>query len=95
MNPDLKVDTDDLRPAAAALAGTAARVTGAAAQAPPAVLFPRWATSDAGVLAADVARAQLPLVGADLAETARQITEAAAAYEAADDRAAARLRSTQ
>ena len=92
MDPDLEVDTDDLRRVAAALTGTAAGVSGAAAQAPPAVPAPRWATSDAAALAADAARAQLILLGADLAETARQITEAAASYEAADARAADRLR---
>jgi hypothetical protein len=93
MDPDLEVDTDDLRRAAAALTGTASRVNGAAAQAPPAILSPRWATSDAAALAADAARAQLILLGADLAETASQITAAATAYEAADARAATRLRS--
>ena len=59
MNPDLEVDTDDLRRAASALTGTADRVTAAAAQTPPAVPTPRWATSDAAALAADAARAQL------------------------------------
>jgi hypothetical protein len=92
MNPDLEVDTDDLRRTASALSGTAARVTGAAAPAPAPAPAPRWATVDAAVLAAEVARTQLAQLGADLAETARQITEAAEAYESADARAATRLR---
>ncbi|MFI6075941.1 hypothetical protein ACIA5C_30750 [Actinoplanes sp. NPDC051343] len=92
MNPDLEVDTDDLRRIVAALSGTASRVTGAAAQAPAPAPSPRWATVDAAALAAAAARSQLTRLGADLAETARQITEAAASYEAADARAAARLR---
>lgn len=95
MNPDLEVDTDDLRRAASALARTADEVSAAAGQAPPAVPTPRWATSDAAALAADAARAQLAQLGTDLAETARQIVAAAAAYEAADARAAGRLRPTR
>ena len=92
MNPDLEVDTDDLRRTASALSGTAAGVTGAAAHAPAPTPSPGWATVDAAALAAEAARAQLAQLGLDLAETARQITEAAASYEAADARAAARLR---
>jgi cell division septum initiation protein DivIVA len=95
MNPDLEVDTDDLRHAASALTGTADRVTAAPVQAPPAVPTPRWATSDASARAVDAARAQLARLGADLAGTARQIVETADAYEAADARAATRLRSAR
>jgi hypothetical protein len=92
MNPDLEVDTDDLRRTASTLSGTAARVTDAASHAPAPTPSPRWATVDAATLAAEAARAQLAQLGLDLAETARQITEAAQAYESADARAATRLR---
>jgi hypothetical protein len=92
MNPDLEVDPDDLRRIVAALSGTASRVTGAGAHAPAPIPSPRWATVDAATQAAESARAELARLGADLAETARRITEAATSYEAADARAAARLR---
>jgi excreted virulence factor EspC (type VII ESX diderm) len=92
MIPELKVDTDDLRRTASALSGTAARLTGAAGHAPSPTPSPRWATVDAAGRAAESARAELTRLGADLAETARQITEAAAAYESSDARTAARLR---
>jgi len=92
MNPDLEVDTTDLHHLAAALSGTASRVTAAAAHAPSAAPTPRWATVDAAEPAAAAARTELARLGADLAETARQIAAAADAYEAADARAAARLR---
>jgi hypothetical protein len=95
MHPDLEVDPDDLRRTASALAGTAARVTAAAAPAPAPTPSPRWATVDAAELAAEAARTQLVQVGLELAETARQITEAAHAYEAADARAAVRLRAAR
>jgi hypothetical protein len=92
MHPDLEVDTDDLRHDAAAVAGTASRTTSGATQAPRADSVPRWAASEAAGLAADAARHQLALIGADVAETARRITTAAAGYELADARAATRLR---
>lgn len=95
MNPDLEVDTDGLRRAAAALDATAAEVSAGTGQQPPAEVTPRWATADAAVLAADAARQQLAQLGADLAETARRITTAAAEYEQADARAATRLRLTR
>lgn len=95
MNPDLEVDTDDLRRIVAALSSTATRVTGAATHAPAPPPSPRWATADAATEAAETARTELTRLGADLAETARQITEAAAAYDAADARATTRLRSTR
>jgi hypothetical protein len=92
MNPDLEVDTDELRAAASALTGTAADVTGGTASMPAAQLTPRWRTTDAAVLAAEAARQQLALIGADVAETARSVGEAAEAYREADARAATRLR---
>jgi hypothetical protein len=95
MNPDLEVDADDLRRVAAAVAAAAHRVTAGAAQEPVPPAIPRWATVDAAALAAEAVGQQLAVLGADLAETARQITAAAADYELADARAATRLRLTR
>ena len=92
MNPDLEVDADDLRRLASAVADTATRVTAGARQEPAVDSTPRWATADAAALAADAARGQLPVLGADIADTAHRITMAVAAYETADARAAVRLR---
>jgi len=92
MNPDLEVDTDDLRRIVSALSGTASRVTSAAVHAPSAAPSPRWSTADAAALAAEAAHTELARLGADLAETARQIAETVEAYQAADARAAAHLR---
>ncbi|WP_203761959.1 hypothetical protein, partial [Paractinoplanes deccanensis] len=94
MHPDLEVDTDELRRDATAIAGTASRITSATAQTPATGTTPRWATSDAAGLAAEAARHQLALIGAEVAETARRITTAAADYELADARAMTRLRLT-
>ncbi|MGX6602794.1 type VII secretion target [Micromonosporaceae bacterium Da 78-11] len=95
MNPDLEVDADDLRRTASAVAGLADQVTTAASAEPVPATTPRWATTDAAALAAEATRGQLAVLGADLTETARRITEAAAAYEIADARAATRLRLTR
>lgn len=95
MNPELEVDTDELRRTAAAVSATADRVSAGAAEEPAAETVPRWATADAAVLAAAAAGHQLALLGADLAETARRIQAAAAEYELADARAATRLRLTR
>jgi excreted virulence factor EspC (type VII ESX diderm) len=95
MNPDLEVDTDELRRCAAALAATAADAAAGAARMPVAESSPRWCSADAAALAAEAARQQLALIGGDLAETADQIAEAAEAYELADARAATRLRLTR
>jgi hypothetical protein len=95
MNPDLEVDTDELRRAASALTATAAEVAAASGTAPPAEPVPRWAAAGAAELAAEAARQQLALLGADIAETARRITAAAGEYELADARAATRFRLTR
>jgi hypothetical protein len=92
MNPDFEVDTDELRRAASALATTADATTAGTTAQPAARLTPRWRTADAAALASDAARQQLAVLGADLAETARQVTAAAEAYAQADARAATRLR---
>lgn len=95
MNPDLEVDTDDLRQFATSTDEAAARVTGAAAADPVPPPTPRWATTGAAGLAATAARHQLGLLGGDVTETAHRIRAAAEAYQEADARAAARLRSAR
>ncbi|MFC7535311.1 hypothetical protein [Actinoplanes sp. GCM10030250] len=95
MNPDFEVDTEDLRQVATSVAGTAARVTGAAVSAPFPAPSPRWAVTGAAQLAATAARHQVAQLGGDAEETARQIRAAAEAYAEADARAAARLRLTR
>jgi hypothetical protein len=95
MNPDLEVDTDELRAAASALSGTGAEVTAGTASAPARQSTPRWRTADAATLAADAARGQLAQLGADVTATARAVTAAAEAYREADARAATRLRSSR
>ncbi|HET6482377.1 MAG TPA: type VII secretion target [Actinoplanes sp.] len=95
MNPDLEVDTEALRRAASDVSATGARVTAAAAEEPPPPAVPRWATTDAALLAAEAARHQLTMIGADVDETARRIRAAAADYELADARAVTRLRLTR
>ena len=95
MNSDLEVDADDLRRTASAVAGTATRVTAGTRQEPTVDNTPRWTATDAAVLAADSARGQLAVLGADIADTARRILAAVAAYETTDARAAARLRLTR
>jgi len=95
MNPDLEVDTDELRGTAAAVSATASRTTSGAARSPEPPPVPRWLTTDAAALAADAARDQLAQLGSDLAGTARRITRTAEAYELADARAATRLRLTR
>jgi hypothetical protein len=92
MNPEIEVDTEELRRAASALAGTASEATTSAATPPSIPRTPRWHTTDAATLAVEAAQQQLRQLGADLAETARQVTAAAAAYQEADARAATRLR---
>ncbi|MCO8275749.1 type VII secretion target [Actinoplanes sp. TRM 88003] len=92
MNPELEVDLEALRRAAAGLATTGDRVTAATAAEPATPAVPRWGAADAAQQAAEAARGQLALLGAEVAETARRLAESAAAYERADDRAASRLR---
>ena len=95
MNPDLEVDADVLRACASALADTGARLTAGAAQPPVPPLVPHWATTDAAALAAEAAQRHLADIGATLATVMRRIAATAADYEAADARAAQRLRGTR
>jgi hypothetical protein len=95
MSPDLEVDADALRACSSALADTGARVSAGATRPPIPPLVPRWATTDAAALAADGAWHHLDGIGAGLAAIARQTATTAAEYEAADARAARRLRHTR
>jgi len=92
MNPDLRVDAEELRRTASAISATAARVTAAREHEPPPPAVPRWSTTDPALLTAAAAGQQLAHLGSDIAETAGRIRAAAAAYELADARAATRLR---
>lgn len=94
MQPDLEADTEALRQDSAALVGTASRVSGAG-PAPVPEPTPRWGATTAADFAATAAARLLEQLGSDVAATARQIREAAEAYEEADVRAAARLRLTR
>ena len=95
MSPDLAVDADAVRACASALADTGARLTAGAARPPVPPLVPHWATTDAAALAADAAQEWLAGIGAALTAATRQMAMTAAEYEAADARAAQRLRSTR
>ena len=95
MHPDLEADTDALRQHAAAVASTGARITEATAAEPVPDPTPRWAAVGAATLAAEAARRQLALLGAEVTETARLIDAARAEYELADARAVTRLRLTR
>jgi hypothetical protein len=95
MNPDLEVDAEGVRDGASGLADCGARLAADLAGAPTAPVVPRWDTGDAVTLAADAARRQLGALGAGIAQTARGIAAAADDYEAADERAAARLRAAR
>jgi hypothetical protein len=95
MNNDLEIDSGGTRECASGVAATGARVANGVSRSPIPVMAPRWATSDAASMASDVARRRLTAVGADIAETARQIIAATIGYEAADERAASRLRGTR
>ncbi|WP_436523921.1 type VII secretion target [Actinoplanes sp. HUAS TT8] len=95
MNPDLDVDTQQLRDAAAALDRTASRVWDAAAAAPSPVAGPPWATTGASATAALAAQQQLRGLHSDLSDLAAQIRTTISAYVETDSRAAARLRAAR
>ncbi|HWS38203.1 MAG TPA: hypothetical protein VN408_36385, partial [Actinoplanes sp.] len=78
-----------------AVHGFADRVATAAAHPVRIVPTPRWATTVAATRATDTARQSLTALSQDIAETARRIRAVASDYEAADARAAARLRATR
>ncbi|BCJ52316.1 hypothetical protein Asp14428_37910 [Actinoplanes sp. NBRC 14428] len=89
MTPDLEVDPDGVRAWAAAL--TAAGQGFHLAPLPP-VPGPRWSATDGGTAAAAAARRTVAEIADALVATARAANGTVDDYEAADDRAAARLR---
>ena len=92
MKSDLDVDAGAVRDCAAAVAGSGARVAAGAAQAPPDPLAPRWSTADASSDLTAAAQAWLAAIGSRVTAASRQLTATADDYEAADVRAADRLR---
>jgi Excreted virulence factor EspC, type VII ESX diderm len=92
MNPDLTVDTTEVRATASGLAASGERVSAGAADPPDPVPAPRWATTDAAALATEAIRRQLARLGAGLTGIAREIDTTARDYQAADERSATRLR---
>ena len=91
--PDLEVDTKALQACVRPLRALAD--TMAAASAPPSVPVPRWETSDAAAALANAARVRGRLLAADLTRAADQLSAVAHDYEAADERAAGRLRAVR
>jgi hypothetical protein len=92
MKPDLTVDTTEVHATASGLSVAGRRLSAGAADPPDTVTAPRWGTSDATALATEAIRRQLAEVGGGITTAAREITTAAADYEAADARSAARMR---
>lgn len=92
MNPDVEVDAPALCAAAGDTAELAAQVSSDAQDAPAAVTVPGWATADAAGEATASARRQAASIAADIAQAADQIIAAVVDYEAADQRAASRVR---
>ncbi|HEY7274136.1 MAG TPA: hypothetical protein VH502_15490 [Actinoplanes sp.] len=92
MKPDLTVDTTEVRSAASDLSAAGRLVSAGAMDPPDPVSAPRWATSDATALATEAIRRQLSELGAGITATAHEIVAAVTDYDAADDRAAFRMR---
>lgn len=93
MQSDLEVDADALRRCAQGLADTGAQVRAGLAQSPPLVVSaPGWATGEAGAALQATTARQLATLGDAIGTAGRQVAVAVAEYDAADDRAAARLR---
>lgn len=94
-NDNLEITIDAVRSCASTLNQVGAHVSGGAAESPPTVSVPHWATSDAAGQAAARAAADLRSLGDSIAATARQIVAAVLEYEDADGRSATRLRGTR
>jgi hypothetical protein len=92
MQPDLQVDTVALSACAPPLLDLGAGVTAGSARSPRPPTVPRWESSDAAGDVADAVRAVLVDLGASVSATGQAILAAVADYEAADGRAAARIR---
>jgi hypothetical protein len=92
MKPDLTVDTTEVRATASDLSATGRQTSAGAVDPPDPVPAPRWATSDATALATEAIRRQLSELGAGITATAQEIVAAVTDYDAADERAAVRMR---
>jgi hypothetical protein len=92
MTSDLDVDAGAVRDCASAMAGSGARVAAGATQAPPGVLVPRWATVDPTSALTAAAQTWLATTASRMTTASRQLSTTADDYEAADLRAAHRLR---
>jgi hypothetical protein len=92
MSPHLEVDTAAVRVVAADVSRLADRVSAGLAESPVPVSVPRWSTTDVAGDAADAARRSLAEAAFAVGETAREIIAALHDYQAADERAEARLR---
>ena len=92
MKPDLTVDSTEVRAAASDLSAAGRRMSADAMDPPDPVSAPRWATGDATALATEAIRRQLSELGAGITATAREIVAAIMDYDAADERAAVRMR---
>jgi hypothetical protein len=93
MEPDLEVDVDALHRCAADLTGTASRIAGGPAEAPPlGVQAFGWAAARALVDLEAAAGRHLDGLAEAVAGTGRRMTATADEYDAADVRAAGRLR---
>jgi hypothetical protein len=88
VRPDLDIDADAVRRWATALAAAGGRLH---ADPTPPVAGPRWSATDSGTAAAAAARRLLMALTDDIVATGQAVVATVADYEAADDRAAARL----
>jgi len=88
----LQVDTVALGACVPSLLDLGTEVTTRSARAPAAVTVPRWAASDAAAALAGATRTALTDLAASVTATGQAVAAAVAGYEAADERAVARLR---
>jgi hypothetical protein len=96
MTSDYLVDPDGLRRCSTGLADTAARVRARLATTPlPGSTAPGWAVTGGVEELTDAVHAQFMSIAEAVAAVGRQIATAADDYDAADERAAARLRAVR
>jgi hypothetical protein len=92
MTSDLEVHADAVRDSASALARTSGDVSSGATP-PPAPAGPRWKSSAAVESLAEATRRELVALAEDVEVFRRAVLSALDDYDAADERAAGRLRS--
>ena len=88
MTPDLEIDAEAVRRWSAALAAAGGRLH---ADPMPPVPGPRWSATDSGTAAAAAARRVLAALTDDIVAAGRAIVTTVDDYQAADDRAVARM----